>query len=94
VDGTTIYETSYFYVDNAQITNQGSGTNYNSRWGAESSDTAKEIAFQAFIKDPSRAMDFGSGEVYKPHNPESFLLISKGYDGVYGTEDDIVNWNK
>ena len=27
-----------------------------------------------------------------PHNADSFILISAGYDGLYGTKDDIVNF--
>lgn len=29
-----------------------------------------------------------------PHNADSFILISAGYDGVYGTEDDITNFER
>lgn len=29
-----------------------------------------------------------------PHRPDSFILISAGYDGLYGTKDDIVNFAK
>ena len=28
----------------------------------------------------------------KPHNPKSYILISAGSDGLYGTEDDIHNF--
>ena len=27
-----------------------------------------------------------------PHRPDSFILISAGFDGLYGTKDDIVNF--
>ena len=30
----------------------------------------------------------------RPYNPESYILISAGYDGLYGTEDDIYNFGK
>jgi prepilin-type N-terminal cleavage/methylation domain-containing protein len=30
----------------------------------------------------------------RPYNPESYILISAGYDGLYGTEDDIFNFEK
>ncbi len=29
---------------------------------------------------------------YKPFNPNGFILISAGWDGVYGTKDDITNF--
>lgn len=30
--------------------------------------------------------------VDKPHNPDSFILISAGWDGLYGTRDDVYNF--
>lgn len=30
----------------------------------------------------------------RPYKAESFLLINAGYDGMYGTEDDITNFKK
>jgi len=30
----------------------------------------------------------------RPYRPDSYILISAGYDGEYGTEDDIYNFNK
>ncbi len=29
----------------------------------------------------------------KPHNPKTFILISAGPDGVFGTKDDVTNFN-
>ncbi len=29
-----------------------------------------------------------------PYRPDSYILISAGYDGVYGTDDDIFNFEK
>ncbi len=28
-----------------------------------------------------------------PYNPDSYILISAGYDGIYGTDDDITNFS-
>ena len=28
-----------------------------------------------------------------PHNPDTFLLISAGPDGIFGTSDDIANFD-
>ena len=33
------------------------------------------------------------GNFYKPHNQNGFLLISAGYDGIYGTKDDLTNFD-
>jgi len=30
----------------------------------------------------------------KPHNPNSFILISAGWDGLYGTRDDVFNFEE
>ena len=30
----------------------------------------------------------------RPYRPDSYILISAGYDGQYGTRDDIFNFNK
>ncbi|MCK4752850.1 MAG: type II secretion system protein [Planctomycetes bacterium] len=32
------------------------------------------------------------GKIGKPHKPDSYILISAGFDGVYGTRDDIYNF--
>ena len=29
----------------------------------------------------------------KSHNPKTFILISAGPDGVFGTKDDVTNFN-
>ena len=33
-----------------------------------------------------------SSAVWAPHNPETFILLSAGPDGRYGTEDDVANF--
>lgn len=30
---------------------------------------------------------------YKPYNADTYILISAGWDGIYGTKDDITNFN-
>ncbi len=35
--------------------------------------------------------DAGKGRVW-PHRPDSFILISPGNDGLYGTNDDVTNF--
>ena len=29
----------------------------------------------------------------RPHNPNTFLLMSAGWDGVFGTKDDVTNFD-
>jgi hypothetical protein len=30
--------------------------------------------------------------IQRPHNKDSYILISAGWDGVYGTRDDVFNF--
>ncbi|NLE29343.1 MAG: hypothetical protein GX629_06730, partial [Phycisphaerae bacterium] len=69
----------YFSQDNEVIAKQ-------SFKGATEADY--EENFFAFINDENARV----GNTYRPYNPESFLLISRGYDGIYGTDDDVTNW--
>jgi len=51
-------------------------------------DDAYDHSFARFIWDPSVKVR------YTPVNKDSFLLISAGSDGRYGTDDDITNWTR
>jgi prepilin-type N-terminal cleavage/methylation domain-containing protein len=46
--------------------------------------------FYNFIRDPM--IPKTSGTYGRPVRPDSFLLISAGFDGLYGTRDDICNF--
>ena len=54
-------------------------------------------AFYRFLTnaeaDTTGAAGIGGIGKYRPFNPNTFLLISAGNDGVYGTKDDITNFN-
>jgi type II secretory pathway pseudopilin PulG len=39
------------------------------------------------LKDKNVSIDSG-----RPHRPDSYILISAGFDGMYGTDDDIFNF--
>ena len=43
-------------------------------------------AFETYTKN------FQITAAYQPHNPDTFLLISAGVDGRYGTVDDVTNY--
>jgi len=43
--------------------------------------------FYRVTRNPSIRMRRG-----RPHRPDSYILISAGFDGLYGTEDDIFNF--
>lgn len=44
------------------------------------------LPFDAYIIDPKSTV------TARPVNPSTFLLISAGADGYYGTKDDVKNW--
>ncbi len=52
------------------------------------SDPTYNDTFEQFIWDSSVTA------VNRPVNSDSYLLISAGADAIYGTEDDVVNWQK
>ena len=47
--------------------------------------------FYRFIQNP-RVAGGNSTSTY-PYKADSYILISAGYDGIYGTSDDITNFN-
>jgi len=52
-------------------------------------NTGKENA-QVFYEQLTKRHD---GNFYAPYNKNTFILISAGYDGIYGTRDDLTNFN-
>ncbi|MGE4285893.1 MAG: type II secretion system protein [Phycisphaerae bacterium] len=53
-------------------------------------NTAHQI-FSSFIKNAAVSLD---NTRVVPYHPQSFLLISAGKDGEYGTQDDVCNFEK
>jgi len=47
--------------------------------------------FLGYIED-LRVAKMSGGNRHAPHKPDSFLLITAGRDGLYGTADDIANF--
>jgi hypothetical protein len=43
------------------------------------------------IVDPKASSTMAAGATW-PHRPDSYILISAGADGEYGTQDDICNF--
>jgi prepilin-type N-terminal cleavage/methylation domain-containing protein len=75
--GGTAKENIYYYEDNSKITP-----------GFAGKAAANELAaFWDFIEDKDALV----GSVRRPRNPDTYLLISGGEDGLYGTDDDIIN---
>ncbi|RKY07206.1 MAG: hypothetical protein DRP56_06120 [Planctomycetota bacterium] len=51
--------------------------------------TGKDNA-QIFYEQLTQRQD---GNFFKPYNKSTFILISAGYDGIYGTKDDLTNFD-
>ncbi len=52
-----------------------------------------QITFTLYIHDHKVGQASGGG-AFKPVNPDTYLLISAGVDGIYGTSDDINNFQQ
>jgi len=50
--------------------------------------TGRELFYEA-ITNPTMATE----RFKKPYNPKTFILMSAGHDGVFGTKDDVTNFN-
>ena len=49
--------------------------------------------FYETITSPKATITAGGEERYKPFNKNSYLLMSAGHDGIFGTKDDITNFD-
>jgi prepilin-type N-terminal cleavage/methylation domain-containing protein len=58
--------------------------------GRESSNPWTAVDFVNFVTDPKVIRP--QGALPWPHRPDSYILISAGIDGLYGTADDITNF--
>jgi len=54
----------------------------------DTGETGPDLFYEA-ITNPTMATD----RFKKPYNPGTFILISAGWDGVFGTKDDVTNFN-
>lgn len=55
-------------------------------------DDASKNQAQVFYERITQQAD-STRDFYKPYNASTFLLISAGWDGIFGTKDDIVNYD-
>lgn len=55
-------------------------------------DGGNKNAAQVFYEQITQTAD-PTRNFYKPYNNDTFLLISAGWDGIFGTRDDIVNFD-
>jgi prepilin-type N-terminal cleavage/methylation domain-containing protein len=78
-------ESIYYPQDNARIAIADAGSAAKS---VHFKNGYTEENFFKFVEDEKAVI----GTTHRPYNSESFLLISRGYDGIYGTADDVMNW--
>mgnify|MGYP000013079029 CR=1 FL=1 len=55
---------------------------------SDTGETGPDLFYEA-ITNPTMATD----RFRKPYNPGTFILMSAGWDGVFGTKDDVTNFN-
>lgn len=73
----------YNYTDNQELIELGKP------WESGTTGTHAMAAIDRFYKNTrSHKIDTMS----QPYRPDTYLLISAGYDGEYGTADDVVNF--
>jgi prepilin-type N-terminal cleavage/methylation domain-containing protein len=53
---------------------------------------ATKTQAQVFYESITQTADTGR-DYYKPFNTDKFILLSAGWDGIYGTKDDISNFD-
>ncbi|KKL62165.1 hypothetical protein LCGC14_2187920 [marine sediment metagenome] len=90
----------YNYEDNDTITRLGTVDDptvqhkFASDYTAPAPDgrTGDEI-FYDFITNPRQVTKAGGTTFYKPFNASEYILISAGWDGIFGTKDDLTNFN-
>lgn len=85
----------YNWKDNGELVDLGSftklpasRTDADHHFGTGYSDTDHTNGMEVFydrIINPKVIVPW-------PHNPDSLILVSAGYDGIYGTDDDITNF--
>lgn len=56
-------------------------------------DNAGNNAAQGFYEKITQPGGDAARGFFKPYNADTYLLISAGYDGIFGTKDDIVNFD-
>jgi type II secretory pathway pseudopilin PulG len=78
----------YNYLDNDELVNLGlpwdtAGTH------PLNGTTTNFYKITYGLKDKMISIDTG-----RPYRPDSYILISAGFDGMYGTDDDVFNFEK
>jgi len=81
-DSNEVIPNIYTYEDNSDLIDMGMP-------GSFISHLMSKSRFYSEIENPNINITYG-----RPYRPDSYILISAGPDGQYGTDDDIFNFNK
>jgi hypothetical protein len=94
VDSSLAKSSIYNAYDNTALVRLGRLADWNKPVSAREVHPLKSFgAFYEFITDPKVAQATSTGQQIRwPYKPDSYILISAGYDGLYGTDDDICNF--
>ncbi|MDD5327651.1 MAG: type II secretion system protein [Phycisphaerae bacterium] len=79
----------YNYLDNDKLVQLGLPWDTTGSLTHPIDSTVSTEKFYEITKDSRISMEEG-----RPYRPDSYILISAGFDGTYGTDDDIFNFNK
>jgi len=81
----------YYYADNWNLLGLGVNAGFSHGYYPEEHPICDGIGdfldFENMILNPYVTT------VHRPYRADSYILISAGEDGVYGTSDDITNYN-
>jgi hypothetical protein len=86
-DQAGIDDDIYYYPDNEALLRLGTPDDINVRHPL-ADDMDDFMDFEAMILNPQVST------IRRPYRAGSYILISAGKDGLYGTGDDITNFDK
>ncbi len=97
---------TYYWMDNAPLVDAGDDAPQEPELQISGSGDPHRLAFAQLPDNPpieGGTLSVGTFPYYiqnpdvqakfQPHNADRFLLVSPGYDGIYGTNDDITNFD-
>ncbi len=91
---------AYYFFDNAKLMTLNSAENQTiqhpiclSSGDATDLENFDEMIVNKDVQNATRTATTPNG-IKKPYRGDSYILISAGKDGLYGTADDIFNFNK
>ena len=87
----------YNFWDNANLlaigdADQGTLIPHPMRDGVTDQEDFEEIILNKQVQDATRTAAFPEG-IKRPYRDSSFILISAGKDGLFGTSDDLYNFS-